>query len=65
MRRMAIGRAGAAWLPVAAGLGGALAAMLAHGLVDHSFFLVDLAFVFYLILGVAVWLESQQTEAVG
>ena len=45
------------WLPVAAGLAGALAAMLAHGLVDHSFFLVDLAFVFYLILGVAVQLE--------
>jgi hypothetical protein len=30
--------------------------MVAHGLVDHSFFLVDLAFVFYLILGVGVWL---------
>lgn len=46
------------WLPVAVGLAGALAAMLAHGLVDHSFFLVDLAFVFYLILGTAVWLTN-------
>ena len=54
----AIRRADTAWLPVAAGLAGALAAMLAHGLVDHSFFLVDLAFVFFLILGVAVWLEG-------
>ena len=48
---------GSEWLPVAAGFGGSLAAMLAHGLVDHSFFLVDLAFVFFLILGVSVWME--------
>lgn len=47
------------WLPVAVGLASALAAMLAHGLVDHSFFLVDLAFVFYLILGMAVWLTQE------
>jgi O-antigen ligase len=46
------------WLPVAVGLSGSLAAMLAHGLVDHSFFLVDLAFVFYLILATAVWLTT-------
>ncbi|MBP8949074.1 MAG: O-antigen ligase family protein, partial [Candidatus Promineofilum sp.] len=59
----AIRRADAAWLPVAAGLAGSLAAMLAHGLVDHSFFLVDLAFVFFLILGIAVWLE-QGPEAI-
>jgi len=60
----------AEWRPVVVGLGGALAAMLAHGLVDHSFFLVDLAFVFYLLLGTAVILEQpwkisgaeQQTE---
>ena len=44
------------WLPVAAGLAGGLAAMLAHGLVDHSFFLVDLAFVFFLFLGVGLWI---------
>jgi O-antigen ligase len=58
----AIRRAGPEWLPVAAGLAGSLAAMLAHGLVDHSFFLVDLAFVFFLILGTAVWL-NQPDEA--
>ena len=58
------GRSGASaeWLAVAAGLAGALAAMLAHGLVDHSFFLADLAFVFFLILGVAVWLENTTTN---
>ncbi len=50
----------AEWLPVAAGLGGSLVAMLAHGLVDHSFFLIDLAFVFFLIFGVAVWLGEQK-----
>ncbi|MDX1686762.1 MAG: O-antigen ligase family protein [Candidatus Promineifilaceae bacterium] len=44
------------WRPVAVGLAAAFANMLAHGLVDHSFFLVDLSFAFYLLLGVAVWL---------
>jgi O-antigen ligase len=43
--------------PIAVGLGGAFAAMLAHGLVDHSFFLVDLAFAFYLMLATAVSLQ--------
>jgi O-antigen ligase len=38
--------------PVAIGCAGFLAAMLAHGLVDHSFFLVDLAFSFMLTAGV-------------
>ena len=46
------------WLPVTAGFSGGLAAMLVHGLVDHSFFLVDLAFSFYLMLGTAVWLDN-------
>jgi O-antigen ligase len=58
----AIRRVDAEWLPVAAGMGGALAAILVHGLVDHSFFLVDLAFTFYLILGVAVWLGGRGDE---
>lgn len=48
----------AEWQPVVVGLIGTLAAILAHGLVDHSFFLVDLAFVFYLVLGTAVWLNQ-------
>lgn len=59
----AVRRADETWLPVAAGLAGALAAMLAHGLVDHSFFLVDLAYLFYLILGVAVWLVTSGADA--
>ncbi len=58
----AVGRADREWLPVAAGLLGSLAAMLAHGLVDHSFFLIDLAFVFYLLLGVGVWMEEMATD---
>ncbi len=49
----------AEWLPVVVGLSAALADMVAHGLVDHSFFLVDLAFAFYLLLGTAVWLHEK------
>jgi O-antigen ligase len=37
---------------------GLLAEMLAHGLVDHSFFLVDLAFVFMLAAGISANLIS-------
>ena len=51
-------RAPAAWTPVAVGFGAALVDSVAHGLVDHSFFLVDLAFAFYLMLGTAVWLDQ-------
>ena len=51
-------RATAVWKPVAVGFGGAFVAMLAHGLVDHSFFLVDLAYLFYLMLATAVWLNK-------
>ncbi len=43
---------------VAAGFLGGLAAMFAHGLVDHSFFLIDLAFSFYLTLAVSSWLSN-------
>ncbi len=48
----------AVWQPLIIALGSILTATLAHGLVDHSFFLVDLAFVFYLMLGTAVSLEQ-------
>ena len=51
----------APWLPVAAGFAGSLAVMLLHGQVDHSFFLVDLAFSFYLLIGTAVWLDILPT----
>jgi O-antigen ligase len=50
------------WRPVAVGLLGSLANIIAHGLVDHSFFLVDLAFAFYLLLGAAVWLRQNQSN---
>jgi hypothetical protein len=36
----------------AIGFAGLLAAMLAHGLVDNAFFLIDLAFAFMLTAGV-------------
>jgi O-antigen ligase len=51
-----------AWQPLPIALGGIFAAILAHGLVDHSFFLVDLAFVFYLVLGTAVSLSENEPD---
>ncbi len=47
-------------LPLVIGLSGMVVDIVAHGLVDHSFFLVDLAFVFYLGLATAVWLTTKQ-----
>jgi O-antigen ligase len=47
------------WRPVAIGLLAAFAHLLAHSLVDHSYFLVDLAFSFYLMLGTVVWLRER------
>jgi hypothetical protein len=52
----------AEWQPVAVGLAGSLAAILAHGLVDHSFFLIDLAYAFFLLLGTAVWLNQRNVD---
>lgn len=52
-----------AWRPVVVGLAGALAQMLTHGLVDHSFFLVDLAFTFFLMLALSIWLEEDVVSA--
>jgi O-antigen ligase len=60
--RRAMAAVTAEWQPVAVGLAGALAAILAHGLVDHSFFLIDLAYTFYLLLGTAVWLEQRNVN---
>ena len=60
--RQGIRRAHAQWLPVAAGFAGSLAAMLAHGLVDHSFFLIDLSYIFFLTLGVAVWIRDRSFD---
>ena len=52
----------AAFTPVqalAAGLMASMVAALAHGLIDQGFFLVDLAFVFMLTLGLLSPLESE------
>jgi O-antigen ligase len=38
--------------PLILGLMGSMAVFLAHGLVDNSYFLVDLAFAFFLIVGI-------------
>ncbi len=50
------------WLPVAVGFAGSLAATVTHGLVDHSFFLIDLAYTFFLTLAVAVWLNRPAVQ---
>ncbi|MGH2537801.1 MAG: O-antigen ligase family protein [Candidatus Promineifilaceae bacterium] len=57
------GSAGPRWQPLAVGLVGSFVYLLAHGLVDHSFFLVDLGFSFYLLLGVAVWLAERDATS--
>lgn len=48
---------------LAAGLMGSVAAMLAHGLVDNSLFLVDLAYVFMLSLGAVQWLAGESGKS--
>ncbi len=53
------------WRPLAIAASGATAQMVAHGLVDHSFFLVDLAFVFFLLLSLSVWLRNNQSVTNG
>jgi O-antigen ligase len=49
----ALGQKGSSHWPLALGLAGALTHLLLHGLVDHSLFLVDLAFSFFLLLGLS------------
>lgn len=56
--RRAINKIDLGWTPMAVGLAGVAADMLGHGLVDHAFFLVDLAFAFYLMLAIAIWLNQ-------
>ena len=48
--------------PLVIGLLGSAVYMLAHGLVDHSFFLIDLAYLFYFVLGSAVWFLETPTQ---
>ena len=45
---------------LALGLMGGMVNMLAHGLVDVSYFVIDLAFAFFLALGVVEWLASDR-----
>jgi O-antigen ligase len=45
--------------PLILGLIGSMAVILAHGLVDHAYFLVDLAFVFFLIVGIIQRLSEE------
>jgi len=48
---------------LALGLMGSMVDLIAHGLVDNSFFLVDLAFAFFLILGLVVHLAKTENAA--
>ncbi|MEA3342098.1 MAG: O-antigen ligase family protein, partial [Chloroflexota bacterium] len=49
---------------LALGLMGSMVNFLAHGLVDASYFLIDLAFVFFLTLGLVQWLARSDTDEV-
>jgi hypothetical protein len=48
--------------PLVLGLLGSMAAFLSHGLVDNSYFLVDLAFVFFLTVGIVQRLAEQVSQ---
>jgi len=66
LRRLAEGPTGLAGAPdrraLALGLMGSMVNFLAHGLVDASYFVIDLAFVFFLTLGVVQWLARSETD---
>jgi O-antigen ligase len=66
LRRPAEGSTGLAGVPdrraLALGLMGSMVNFLAHGLVDASYFVIDLAFVFFLTLGVVQWLARSETD---
>jgi O-antigen ligase len=47
---------------LALGLMGSMVNFLAHGLVDASYFVIDLAFVFFLTLGLVQWLAWSKKE---
>jgi putative inorganic carbon (HCO3(-)) transporter len=47
---------------LALGLMGAMVSFLAHGLVDASYFLIDLAFAFFLLTGVVQWLARSESD---
>jgi O-antigen ligase len=47
---------------LALGLMGSMVDFLAHGLVDASYFVIDLAFAFFLALGLVQWLARSKTD---
>jgi O-antigen ligase len=47
---------------LALGLMGSMVDFLAHGLVDASYFVIDLAFAFFLALGLVQWLSRSKTD---
>jgi len=49
---------------LALGLMGSMVSFLAHGLVDASYFVIDLAFAFFLALGVIQWLARSGTDGI-
>lgn len=51
--RAGLGSRERVWLAVVLGLAGSMAGALAHGLVDVTYFSINLAFVFFLLLGIA------------
>src|SRR5205807_2268238 len=60
LRFWSVARAGRTWY--IAGALGAVADMLVHGFIDNSYFLVDLAFVFWLALALADQAMSHDTQ---
>jgi O-antigen ligase len=48
---------------LAIGLMGSMVSFLAHGLVDASYFVIDLAFAFFLALGVVEWLARTDARS--
>ncbi len=46
---------------LALGLMGSMVGFVGHGLVDASYFVIDLAFAFFLALGVVQWLSSERS----
>jgi putative inorganic carbon (HCO3(-)) transporter len=58
-------RAGALERALSAGSAGALADMVCHGLVDNSFFLPDLAVLFWLMFAIVAVLQRAGARAVG
>jgi O-antigen ligase len=47
---------------LALGLMGSMVNFMAHGLVDASYYLIDLAFCFFLTLGLVQWLARSETD---